>query len=451
MCTHLWQNPVWRWRAAGHALLRRASQLLLAAAVSTAAVAQDQAAPASDAEAPLPLQQLRLFTLIFDHIRQAYVEPIGDQQLLENAVKGMLKELDPHSAFLDTGAYSALQETTQGEFSGLGLEITEDNGYIKIVTPIDETPADKAGLQAGDVIIKLDQQSLQGLNVSEAANRMRGALGTAVTLTIMRKGIDQPFDVVVVRGSIRLDSVRTRLIDDQFGYLRIAQFQADTGKEFTDALTALLESHQNLSGLILDLRNNPGGVLQASVEVADALLDEGLIVYTEGRLPNSDQSYSATAGDLSQGLPMVVLINGGSASAAEIVAGALQDSRRAVLMGTRSFGKGSVQTVLPLEDSKAIKLTTARYFTPSGRSIQAQGIAPDIIVKPATITQIDELKRLKEADLAGHLQNTEDASLSPEHKDSADAIEDHPLFEAINLLKGLAILARHQPLPATTD
>ncbi|MBX2810065.1 MAG: S41 family peptidase [Cellvibrionaceae bacterium] len=432
MSTRIWQG-----------LQRTLSLLLIAIPVLTsspyAALADDQATP----EAPLPLKELRLFTLIFDHIRRAYVEPISDQQLLENAIKGMLKELDPHSTFLGSSAYNSLQESTQGEFSGLGLEISADNGYIKVVTPIDGTPAHKAGVQAGDLIIKLNQQSLQGLTVSEAANRMRGPVGTRVNLTIVRKEIDKPFDVTVVRGNIKLTSVRTRIIENTFGYLRISQFQADTGKEFASALTQLLAKPEALNGLILDLRNNPGGILQASVEVADALLDEGLIVYTEGRMPNSNQSFNAKAGDLAQDLPMIVLINGGSASAAEIVAGALQDSKRAILMGTRSFGKGSVQTILPLEDNKGIKLTTARYFTPSGRSIQAQGIEPDIIVKRATITQIDELKSLKEADLSGHLANTNNTQSTLEQTYSTITTDDNQLFEAINLLKGLAIVARN--------
>ncbi|MFT5118591.1 MAG: carboxyl-terminal processing protease, partial [Kiritimatiellia bacterium] len=390
--------------------------------------------------APLPLKDLQLFTLIFDQIRRSYVEPISDQKLLENAIKGMLQELDPHSSYLDGSHFSSLKETTQGHFSGVGIEIGSENGYIKVITPIDETPAEKAGVEAGDLIIKLDGQSIRGFSISQAAKLMRGSKGSPITFTIVRKGRDKPFDITIIRDRIKTRSVRSKIIEDDFGYIRISQFQSNTGSEFADQINKLKQQNKELKGFVLDLRNNPGGVLQASVHVVDALIDKGTIVSTKGRLENNDQLFSATTGDASQGLPFVVLINGGSASAAEIVAGALQDHSRAIIMGTRSFGKGSVQTIFPVGKNKGIKLTTARYYTPSGRSIQAQGIVPDVIIERATITQINDDNRVKEADLAGHLSNGNEGEVEVgETKSKDDNIADNQLFEAINMLKGLAI------------
>ncbi len=391
-------------------------------------------------KAPLPLKDLQLFTLIFDQIRRSYVEPISDQKLLENAVKGMLQELDPHSSYLDGSHFSSLKETTQGHFSGVGIEIGSENGYIKVITPIDETPAEKAGVEAGDLIIKLDGQSIRGFSISQAAKLMRGSKGSPITFTIVRKGRDKPFDITIIRDRIKTRSVRSKIIEDDFGYIRISQFQSNTGSEFADQINKLKQQNKELKGFVLDLRNNPGGVLQASVHVVDALIDKGTIVSTKGRLENNDQLFSATTGDASQGLPFVVLINGGSASAAEIVAGALQDHSRAIIMGTRSFGKGSVQTIFPVGKNKGIKLTTARYYTPSGRSIQAQGIVPDVIIERATITQISDDNRVKEADLAGHLSNGNEGEVEVgDTKSKDDNIADNQLFEAINMLKGLAI------------
>ncbi|MFT4608995.1 MAG: carboxyl-terminal processing protease [Cellvibrionaceae bacterium] len=398
--------------------------------------------------APLPLKDLQLFTLIFDQIRRSYVEPISDQKLLENAIKGMLQELDPHSSYLDGSHFSSLKETTQGHFSGVGIEIGSENGYIKVITPIDETPAEKAGVEAGDLIIKLDGQSIRGFSISQAAKLMRGSKGSPITFTIVRKGRDKPFDITIIRDRIKTRSVRSKIIEDDFGYIRISQFQSNTGSEFADQINKLKQQNKELKGFVLDLRNNPGGVLQASVHVVDALIDKGTIVSTKGRLENNDQLFSATTGDASQGLPFVVLINGGSASAAEIVAGALQDHSRAIIMGTRSFGKGSVQTIFPVGKNKGIKLTTARYYTPSGRSIQAQGIVPDVIIERATITQINDDNRVKEADLAGHLSNGNEGEVEVgETKSKDDNIADNQLFEAINMLKGLAIFnnAKNNP------
>lgn len=390
--------------------------------------------------APLPLKDLQLFTLIFDQIRRSYVEPISDQKLLENAIKGMLQELDPHSSYLDGSHFSSLKETTQGHFSGVGIEIGSENGYIKVITPIDETPAEKAGVEAGDLIIKLDGQSIRGFSISQAAKLMRGSKGSPITFTIVRKGRDKPFDITIIRDRIKTRSVRSKIIEDDFGYIRISQFQSNTGSEFADQINKLKQQNKELKGFVLDLRNNPGGVLQASVHVVDALIDKGTIVSTKGRLENNDQLFSATTGDASEGLPFVVLINGGSASAAEIVAGALQDHSRAIIMGTRSFGKGSVQTIFPVDKNKGIKLTTARYYTPSGRSIQAQGIVPDVIIERATITQINEDNGVKEADLAGHLSNGNAGKTATGDANSKSKnIADNQLFEAINMLKGLAI------------
>lgn len=396
-----------------------------------------------EAKDPLPLEDLRLFTLIFDHIRRSYVEPVSDQELLENAIKGMLQELDPHSDYLDASHFNSLQESTQGQFSGVGIEIGSDNGYIKVITPIDGTPAEKAGLEAGDLIIELDKKSIRGLSISEAAKLMRGPKGSSIIFTIIRQGSEKAIDITIIRDTIKTRSVRSRIIEDNFGYIRISQFQTSTGTDFAAAITKLRKKNPELKGLVLDLRNNPGGVLQASVEVVDALINDGLIVYTEGRLNNNNQSFSASVGDVSNGLPIVVLINGGSASAAEIVAGALQDQGRAIIMGTRSFGKGSVQTILPVGEQKGIKLTTARYFTPKGRSIQAKGIEPDVIIKRATITQLGDDERVKEADLQGHISDGNGNKNTTVIRGSDRDTSDNQLFEAINMLKGLAIFNKN--------
>lgn len=417
---------------------------------SGAAYAQsEKSASPTDApvtKAELPLKDLRLFTLIFDHIRRSYVDPISDQQLLENAIKGMLGEMDPHSAYLDASSFEQLQESTQGEFSGVGIEMSGEDGFIKVITPIDDTPAQKAGIIAGDLIIKINQESIQGLSINDVSEKIRGPEGSSVVFSIVREGEDKPFDITVVRGTIKSVSVRSRLINEKIAYVRIAQFQADTGTEFVRAIQKLRKQQTALDGLILDLRNNPGGILQASVQVVDSLVNDGLVVYTKGRLDNSNVNYEATEGDETDGLPIVVLVNGGSASASEIVAGALQDHRRAVIMGTQTFGKGSVQTILPVGEKKGIKLTTALYFTPHGRSIQAQGITPDIEVKPATITAIKTRTRITEASLGKHLKNAN--SNTPKPVDNAtttpnnDDTQDNQLFEAINLLKGLSILSK---------
>lgn len=410
----------------------------------------DTSAPKSaiktETQSVLPLEDLRVFTKAYEHIRTTYIKEIDDKTLLEYAIRGMLDQLDPHSSYLDASSFDDLQVNTTGEFGGLGIEVGMEDGFIKVISPIDDTPAQKAGILAGDLIVKIDDTTLKGLTLNEAVEKMRGPKGSKIVLTVMRAGQDLPFDVVVVRDIIKVKSVRGEVLDDNFAYLRVAQFQINTGADMVAAFNKLTKKH-DIKGIVLDLRNNPGGVLQASVEVVSAFLDSGMVVYTEGRMEHSNVEYKAEPGDVSGGLPLVVLINEGSASASEIVAGALQDHRRAVLVGTRSFGKGSVQTVIPITDDKAVKLTTALYFTPKGRSIQAQGIVPDIIVERANITAIQGGARLTEAQLAGHLDNAnggKDVKTQDREDEKAltrDTIQskDNQLYEALNLLKGLTL------------
>ncbi len=398
-------------------------------------------------EAQLPLNDLRKFAEVFGRIKDAYVEEVDDTQLLESAIKGMLSDLDPHSTYLAPKDYEELEESTSGEFGGLGIEVGMEDGFVKVISPIDDTPAQKAGVKSGDLIIKLDEKPVKGMSLEEAVQLMRGKPGTPLTLTIMRDGNSAPIEITVERDIIKVTSIKSRMLENGYGYVRITQFQADTGSQFSDALRDLKSAHgADLDGLVIDLRNNPGGVLQAAVATADALLDDGLIVYTEGRISSSRLSFSARAGDIVEDTPIVVLINGGSASASEIVAGALQDHRRAVIMGTQSFGKGSVQTVIPLDETHAIKMTTARYYTPNGRSIQATGIKPDIEVRPAELKELDSRPLFTEADLSGHLQGQNEGQT--QDRDATQPLEpalteqDFQLRSALNLLKGLHILSK---------
>ena len=405
--------------------------------------ANEPDAGANSSKAPLPLDDLRTFAEVMDRIKAAYVEPISDKTLLENAIKGMLSNLDPHSAYLEPEAFSELQESTSGEFGGVGIEIGMEDGFVKVISPIDDTPASEAGVEAGDLIVKIDGAPTKGLSMLEAVEKMRGKAGSQVVLSIVRDG-GRPFDVKLKRAVIKVRSVKQQMLEDGYGYVRISQFQVNTGEEVGKALEKLRkENGKRLNGLVLDLRNNPGGVLQAAVEVSDHFLKSGLIVYTEGRMPNSELRFNADAKDISEGVPLVVLINGGSASASEIVAGALQDHKRAVVMGTESFGKGSVQTVLPLNNDRALKLTTALYFTPSGRSIQAQGIVPDIEVDRAKVTREASQGGIKEADLSGHLGNAnggpERPSKADEERSPRPQDDDYQLNQALNLLKGLNV------------
>ena len=388
----------------------------------------------------LPLEELQMFADVFNQIRQGYVESVPDSKLFEMAVQGMLSGLDPHSVFLEEKAYDSLQENTQGEFSGLGIEIGQDRGYITIIAPIDGSPAEAAGLEAGDVILKIDGESIRDLPVDRSVDLMRGPTGSEVLLTIGRRGTQDPFDVAVIRDIIKVPSVRSRALMKGYLWLRAAQFQKDTGNEAVAVLQEAL-AEGDLKGVVLDLRNNPGGVLGASVDMAGALLDGGLVVYTEGRHPQAAERFEASPGDILDDLPIVVLINGGSASASEIVAGALQDRRRAIIMGTRSFGKGSVQTILPVTETRAVKLTTALYYTPNGRSIQAEGIVPDIVVERAEVKSVESARRTKESDLQGSLSGGDPVDTEAESESLTELRNsDNQLYEALTLLRGINLL-----------
>ncbi len=388
----------------------------------------------------LAITELQLFADVFAQIRQAYVEIVPDSKLFELAVDGMLAGLDPHSVFLEERAYSSLKETTKGEFSGLGIEIGQERGFITIIAPIDGSPAEAAGLKAGDIILKIDGESIRGLPIDRSIAKMRGEIGSEVLLTIGRRGVADSFVVSVSRDVIKIPSVRSRKLMDGFLWLRASQFQGDTGTEAISAIETALTKGP-IKGLVIDLRNNPGGVLDASVVLAGAFLDRGLVVYTEGRHPQSAENYQASPGDILNGAPIVVLINGGSASASEIVAGALQDRGRAIIMGTRSFGKGSVQTILPVSDTRAVKLTTALYYTPNGRSIQAEGIIPDIVVERAEITSIEPGQQTKESDLRGSLSSSDTKAALSESESLRDLRNsDNQVYEALTLLRGINLL-----------
>lgn len=396
--------------------------------------------PAAPNSTGLPLEELRAFAEVLDRIRSAYVEPVDDRTLLENAIEGMLSRLDPHSSYLNEEAYRSLQEATSGEFGGVGIEVDQENGLIRVVAPMDGTPAERAGLQPGDLIIRIDDRPVRDMTLSDAVNAMRGEVGSVVDLSIRRPGTVELMELSLVRSLIEVPSVSAKMLEPGFGYLRVAQFQNRTGDDLRRELARLQhESEEGLRGLILDLRNNPGGVLQASVAVADTFLASGRIVYTEGRLSSAQVSYSANGQDLGNGVPLIVLINAGSASAAEIVAGALQDHRRALVLGTPSFGKGSVQTILPLSDERAIKLTTALYFTPGGRSIQAHGIDPDIRVERGSRSTDEPLSTRREVDLPRHLRGNGDSQDVPERDLASD---DRQIMEALNILRGMHLLGR---------
>lgn len=396
----------------------------------------------------LPLDEIRTFTEIFSKIKSDYVENIEDSTLLKNAIRGMLQGLDPHSAYLDKDAYKELQEGTSGEFGGLGIEVGYEDGFVKVISPIDDTPAKRAGIKAGDLIIRLDGKSVKGISLMEAVKMMRGKPGSEIELTILRGGEEKPFNVTIVRDIITVKNIKAETIESAFGYIRISNFQIHTVDDLSKALVKLENENNNmLKGLVLDLRNNPGGLLNAAVGVSDLFLDKGLIVYTEGRVKGSKLKFDAKPSEMFKDIPIIVLVNGGSASASEIVAGALQDHRRAIIMGERTFGKGSVQTILPMNDETALKLTTARYYTPSGRSIQASGIEPDMIVKNIKfdVKQNNNMGNglIKESDLTGHLDSEVTKNDSNQKKDNIDnsslAETDYQLYEALNVLKGLSI------------
>jgi carboxyl-terminal processing protease len=404
-----------------------------------------------DEAGTLPLDELRIFSEVFAKVKNDYVESIDDRELIENAIRGMLEGLDPHSSYLDKEHYTELQEGTSGEFGGLGIEVGMEDGFVKVISPIDDTPAQRAGVQAGDLIIKLDEKSVKGMTLNDAVKLMRGKAGSDIVLTIVREGEERPMDITITRDVITVKSVRSKMLEPGFGYIRISNFQTNTAEDLRKSLEKLKQENENgLSGLILDLRNNPGGILNAAVGVSDLFLDNGLIVYTEGRIKDSKLTFRAKPTDMLKDAPIIVLVNGGSASASEIVAGALQDHDRAIIMGERTFGKGSVQTILPMNDEAALKLTTARYYTPSGRSIQASGIEPDIIIQNIRVdSTIDNTTGIiKESDLSGHLESgQEDKSDKKKpgkkdknkNKEPSLAETDYQLYEALNVLKGLAI------------
>src|SRR3569623_708324 len=424
----------------------------------------------------IPLDDLRAFTEVFAKIKSDYVEAVDDKTLLEYAICGKLSNLDPLSSYLDTEAYKELQVGTTGEFGGLVIEVTMENGFVKVMSPIDDTPAQKAGLRTGDLIVRLDSTPVKGLTLKDAVDLMRGKPGTDIVLTVIREGEEKPLKFNLTRAVIKVKSVKSRTLDKGYGYLRITQFQSHTPENLLQAISDLKkENGGQLKGVVLDLRNNPGGVLSAAVSVADDFLEGGLIVYTEGRVKDSEMKFKATPSDVLNGAPIVVLITGGSASASEIVAGALQDQHRAIIMGEKSFGKGSVQTILPIGNGAALKLTTARYFTPSGRSIQAEGITPDIALANVKVAAAEnsEFEPRKEANLTGHLQNgnktntkievniqqntptppadkAEKAGAKEGDKDGDKKEQplvntDYQLYEALNMLKGLQVLQQAKP------
>lgn len=392
-------------------------------------------------------KQLNLFGDVFERVKGQYVDEVSDEELIEAAINGMLTDLDPHSSYLDEDDYKDMQVQTRGSFGGLGIEVTMENGLVKVVSPIDDTPAFRAGIEAGDYITHLDGESIMGMTLSDAVDRMRGKVGTDIELTVRREGAAEPLEITITRDIIRIQSVRSRLEGD-IGYIRITTFSQNTSDDVEKAVRNLkkeYEDNDELAGYVLDMRNNPGGLLREAIDVADLFLDQGEIVSTRGREEQDTRRDNATKGDITNGKPIVVLINGGSASASEIVSGALQDHRRAVVMGTKSFGKGSVQTIISLPGHGAMRLTTARYYTPSGRSIQAKGIDPDIIVEPAKVERIDTSGSTRESDLRGALDRNKNAPRDDQNADDsaegeeAEGIQDYQLSRAIDLLRGLAL------------
>jgi len=386
-------------------------------------------------------RQLNLFGDVFERVRGQYVEPVTDETLIENAVQGMLANLDPHSSYLDEDGFEDMQVQTKGEFGGLGIEVSMENGFVKVVSPIDETPAYEAGIEAGDYITHLDTEPVLGLTLSEAVDKMRGKVGEPIVITVVREGAEEAMDIEIIRDIIKIQSVRSRVEQEDIGYIRLTVFNQNTAPGLKKAIAEIKEETKgNLVGYVIDLRNNPGGLLDQAIEVSDAFLDKGEIVSTRGRTKRDTKRDNATPGDLIDGKPVIVLVNGGSASASEIVAGALQDHRRGLVVGTTTFGKGSVQTIIPLPGHGAMRLTTARYYTPSGRSIQAEGIEPDIIIEQATLTEAEVRKMTRESDLRGALNN--DSKVENKKSDEDDEKEkkkDYQLDRAIDLLRGINI------------
>ena len=425
--------------------------LSIATALCSVAVAEEDKAESAAQEKPkvtIPFDEIRVFADIFSRVKKDYVESVEDKELMESAIRGMLAGLDPHSTYLNKKEYKELHEGTTGEFGGLGIEIGLEDGFVKVIAPIDDTPAQKAGILAGDVIIRLDDKPVKGIGLNKAVEMMRGKPGEAIVLTIVRDGEAKPLKIKIVRAIIKVKSVKSRMLEPGYFYLRVTQFQSHTAELLRTAIESLRKQNKDvIKGVVLDLRNNPGGILSGAVSVTDIFLEDGLIVYTEGRSKDSATKFHARPGDMINGAPLVVIVNGGSASASEIVAGALQDHKRAIILGEKTFGKGSVQTILPMNNGDAIKLTTARYFTPSGRSIQAKGIEPDIELNSIKVTSNTdkEFLRVKESQLSGHLKNREDkeekSAVAKKDKKRPLAETDYPLFESLNLLKSLVIIS----------
>jgi len=405
-------------------------------------------------EKAIPFEDLQAFTDVFSRIKSDYVEDVDDKKLLEDAIRGMLSGLDPHSSYLDNEEFGELRIGTTGQFGGLGIEVGMENGFVKVISPIDDTPASRAGIKASDLIIRLDDKPVKGLTLNEAVKLMRGKPDTDIKLTVVRDGEPKPLVFNITREIIRVKSVKKRLLEPGYGYIRITNFQSRTATDLLKSISDM-QDKDGLQGLVLDLRNNPGGVLNGAVGVSDAFLEDGLIVYTEGRIDDSSLKYTATPGDILNGAPLVILVNGGSASASEIVAGAMQDHNRAIIMGFNTFGKGSVQTIQELRNGSAVKLTTARYFTPNGRSIQAEGIKPDIVLRDIEVKEPEKSSStVSEKDLSGHLSNpvngedeiVEEENLEDDTDESGEKLSetDYQLFEALNLLKGLTIASKIQ-------
>lgn len=439
-----------------HRIPAALTTLVLSMSLSAYAIPSRDLGEEDAAEQQIQMEDVERFSRAISLIKKFYVKETDDKMLFDNAIRGMLSGLDPHSAYLDENDFKELKSMTNGEFGGLGIEVTIEDGIIKVITPLVDAPAFKAGIKPGDYIIKIDKNYVQGLELKDAVNMMRGKPGTPIKLTVIRKGTAKPLIFTIVRETIEIKSVKERLLDKEYGYVRLTQFQTMTDKEMLTAIASLKQkSGGHLKGFILDLRNNPGGLLDSAIQISSAFLEKEkngkreMIVYTQGRLPGSRFTAMANTKDILNNAPMIVLINSGSASASEIVAGALKDNRRAIIVGTRSFGKGSVQTVLPLDDKRAIKLTTALYYTPSGISIQAQGIKPDIIVEEMAIPKNAEKTSfidLSESELSRHINNGNLIQKVNNDKPTLDEInllhEDYQLYAALTILKGLTVQQR---------
>lgn len=430
----------------------RSLLFLALSAFALAALADAPATPetpeAAAAKAGVSIEDVRTFTAVYNLVKQAYVEDVGDKRLMEAAIKGLLSGLDPHSEYLDPRQLTDLTEGTSGAYDGLGLEVLTIDGVLRVIAPIDDTPAERGGIKPGDIITRIDAKPVSSENVNESVELLRGNPGSSVVLTVLHEGESVPVDITLKREKIKVASVRARWLEPGYAYLRVSQFQEETGAELKRKFAKLKGKDLTIRGVVLDLRSNPGGLLTAAVEVSDVFLDSGVIVSTRGRLNDTDLSFSATAGDLAAAAPLVILVDRGTASAAEIVAGALKDNHRGLILGQKTFGKGSVQTVLPLEDGHAVKLTTARYYTPSGVSIQATGIVPDIELRDLKLAVRDAPPSLitSERDLPNHLKGEDEKPEAAAANTEAPPLDDYALNEAMHVLKAMAL---RKPAPGT--